>query len=853
MASSRLNITINAVVSGSFHKVIDETVNSLKKFETAILGLDKAGSNLNIFQTMENKLVSTCLEVTKLKKEMAGLGKSDGGEEDDKFGELDALDGSIAASIKSAAKFSAIMADLKKSIKFENPAQAVKLRNAMLKLAHDIPLSKEALAGLMKTAVSAKIPLGNLVPYTRIAGKMATAFGMSADAAGDAVLKWRSGMGITIRQSEHLADTVSHLSKGMNVHAASIAKVLTQQGAAAKAAGISAKDAAALSTSLLANGATTEQAAASMAHFSAILGNAGKATREQRALFAELGIDATDLAQRMKKDAGGAIQFVLAKLSQTPKGKRSALAEQLFGTDAVAIDAKIFAKAAELASDEVGMAKSMSREFHRAARSADHSAQILANRIDNIRVQLGKSIVPGLIEFAELLSSGAAAVADFAREFPTLAKSIVYVASAWAVFKLVSGGIGTVIDNVSSAHRKITDLFSEIRSTKKIKGINLNRFFNLPGHAKKGFSGILERYRVLNRATLDLTKNAGGKTVSGVKRLFSALSPSNLINTFGNLKTKLLQIPGLAKQAYIAIGGKTVNGTAGIFGLLKRFGTTLLHLGRVAIPFLWASLKGLAIAVISNPYGAAIAAIAAALVAGAVAIYKYWEPITSWLGGFFDGIGQAVAPAINELKAALEPLAPLGEAISKIFTGIGDAIGGLVGWFGELFEPVKTSKEELQQFREDGLSFGKFVGEWIATMIKPLAWALKGISSGLAWIAKTVGLVDETDEKKAEKRKKSTPKTKAILPKQYRNNRISKLDVGTSIRSNTPRSSPRFEPVEVKPASPWGPEPRTTSSPTFHNTFNIGVVEGGDHELLARRVAQILRSQTSGALVDNYG
>lgn len=853
MASSRLNITINAVVSGSFHKVVDEAVNSLKKIETAILGLDKAGSSLKIFQTMENKLVSTRLEVSKLKKEMADLGKSGDDKEDDKFGELDALDGSIAASIKSAAKFSTTMAELKKGIKFENPAQAMKLRNAMLKLAHDIPLSKEALAGLMKTAVNAKIPLGNLVPYTRIAGKMATAFGMSADTAGEAILKWRSGMGITIRQSEHLADTVSHLSKGMNVHAASIARVLTQQGAAAKTAGISAKDAAALSTSLLASGATTEQAAASMAHFSAILGNAGKATKEQRALFAELGIDATDLAQRMKKDAGGAIEFVLGKLAQNQNGNRSALAEQLFGTDAVAIDAKEFSKAAELASDEVGMAKSMSREFHRAARSADHSAQILANRIDNIRVQLGKSIVPGLIEFAEFLSSGAVAVADFAREFPTLAKSIVYVAGAWAVFKLVSGGIGNIIGDVSSVHRKITDLYTEIRNTKKIKGISLSQILDLPGRTQKGLSGILEKYRILNRATLDFTKNAGGKTASSVKKMFSALSPGNLVNAFGNLKTKLLQIPGLAKQVYIAIGGKAVNGTAGIFGFLKRFGTTLLHLGRVAIPFLWASLKGLAVAVISNPYGAAIAAIAAALVAGAVAIYKYWEPITSWLGGFFDGIGQAVAPAINELKAALEPLAPLGEAISKIFTGIGDAIGDLVGWFGELFEPVKTSKEELQQFREDGLSFGKFVGEWIATMIKPLAWALKGISSGLAWIAKTVGLVDETDERKSETRKINTSKIGAILPKKYRNNRISNLELGSSERSNAPRPAPQSELVVIKPAAPWVSEPRTTSSPTFHNTFNIGVVEGGDHELLARRVAQILRSQTSGALVDNYG
>lgn len=279
----------------------------------------------------------------------------------------------------------------------------------------------------------------------------------------------------------------------------------------------------------------------------------------------------------------------------------------------------------------------------------------------------------------------------------------------------------------------------------------------------------------------------------------------------------------------------------------------MLHIGRVAIPFLWAGLKGLAVAAISNPFGASIAAISAALVAGAVAIYKYWEPITSWLGGFFDGIGQAVAPAINELKAALEPLAPLGEAISKIFTGIGDAIGDLVGWFGELFEPVKTSKEELQQFREDGLSFGKFVGEWIATMIKPLAWALKGISSGLAWIAKTVGLVDETDERKSETRKINTSKIGVILPKKYRNNRISNLELGSSERSNAPRPAPQPELVVIKPAAPWASEPRTTSSPTFHNTFNIGVVEGGDHELLARRVAQILRSQTSGALVDNYG
>lgn len=104
-------------------------------------------------------------------------------------------------------------------------------------------------------------------------------------------------------------------------------------------------------------------------------------------------------------------------------------------------------------------------------------------------------------------------------------------------------------------------------------------------------------------------------------------------------------------------------------------------------------------------------AIGAAVVLVAALVWKYWEPIKAFLVGTWQGLMQAFAPVLGELRSALAPLAPLWETMT--------AAGAIAAtWLQRLVQPFQATTEQLQGATAAGRSFGQVIGSVLAFNVR---------------------------------------------------------------------------------------------------------------------------------------
>ncbi len=127
------------------------------------------------------------------------------------------------------------------------------------------------------------------------------------------------------------------------------------------------------------------------------------------------------------------------------------------------------------------------------------------------------------------------------------------------------------------------------------------------------------------------------------------------------------------------------------------------------LPALWGmvtgsvSLLGGAIGALFSPVGL----IAAAFVAAAVLIWKYWEPIKAFYAGVFSGIMERLAP-LRETFERFGPVLTQSEAGSAVFN-----------WFKSLLSPMESSKETLDKCTSAGEIFGNVLGGALQLVLTP--------------------------------------------------------------------------------------------------------------------------------------
>ena len=141
--------------------------------------------------------------------------------------------------------------------------------------------------------------------------------------------------------------------------------------------------------------------------------------------------------------------------------------------------------------------------------------------------------------------------------------------------------------------------------------------------------------------------------------------------------------------------------------LLPKFKSSLASVGGSIFRGLLSPLKLLGFAFSTTGF---------AIAAAALLIYKFWQPIKAFFGGFWEGLKSGLAPVLEKFQ-------PLGTAFSVVVGWIEKA----VKWFTDLLSPVQSTKEDLDAAASAGKQFGEWIAAGIDLALKPLQLLMDGI------------------------------------------------------------------------------------------------------------------------------
>ena len=108
-----------------------------------------------------------------------------------------------------------------------------------------------------------------------------------------------------------------------------------------------------------------------------------------------------------------------------------------------------------------------------------------------------------------------------------------------------------------------------------------------------------------------------------------------------------------------------------------------------------------------------------AFMATALLIYKYWDKVKAFFGGFWEGLKSGLAPVIEKFK-------PLGALFGVVVGWLEKA----VKWFTDLLSPVQSTQKDL----DAAASAGKKFGEWLAAGINLVTKPLQLLMDSIQWV-----------------------------------------------------------------------------------------------------------------------
>jgi uncharacterized protein YoxC len=227
-----------------------------------------------------------------------------------------------------------------------------------------------------------------------------------------------------------------------------------------------------------------------------------------------------------------------------------------------------------------------------------------------------------------------------------------------------------------------------------------------------------------------------GEIVSGMVSVSAKVGrvTSTVADMVGGWENFGMIVGGIfASRAIMSVGS--------FVGSVLRLGTAMVSLTGV-LPFVAGGIKAIGAALLANPIGIAVAAIAG----GAALIYKNWESVGPWfkdrlgnVGDVFGGLGDTVSSVVRgDMQGAVDGLNRMWGGFSSFWSGMVDGVGSVIrAGYNNVIKPV-TDKlgitepiERAWAWLRDSISG---VIDSIGAKFKWLADALAPVIESLKWV-----------------------------------------------------------------------------------------------------------------------
>ncbi|CAI3704983.1 phage tail tape measure protein [Clostridium neonatale] len=291
------------------------------------------------------------------------------------------------------------------------------MSDSLIEMSKNIPLTTNELGQITAAAGQANIAKEDLMQFTETAAKMGVAFDTTAEQAGTWMATWRTALNLTQDEVATLGDQINYLGNTSSENALKLSQIVNDIGSLAKISGVSGAELAALGAAT--TGIDANVAATGLKNMFVALGAGSSATKTQISVLKKLGFTATELAERMQVDAQGAIVDLLGAINKLPAAEQEAAIKNYFGTESLATVAVLSANLDNLKSqfekigDETKYAGSMEAEYQAKAATTANSIQLLKNRWEALKIQLGNYLLPIISKVVEYMSSSVDSISAY--------------------------------------------------------------------------------------------------------------------------------------------------------------------------------------------------------------------------------------------------------------------------------------------------------------------------------------------------------------------------------------------------------------------------------------------------------
>ncbi|WP_103624376.1 phage tail tape measure protein [Campylobacter concisus] len=618
MDNSQIGISIGLAVKGlsqisELKKGFDGLKSKISQAKNAVTSLDSA------------KLSNLSAQIKSARKEL--------------FSELTSNLGAIANSaaiglpIKLAIDDEAAFANVKKYVD-DTDENLTTLKNSMRGLSTSLGKSFGDIAQIAVGGGKINLKGDELVAYTKMLATGSVAFEMSADALSRAANNMKVGFKMdNLDRLNDFFDRVNLLdNKVTNANADEIFEATSLTAANASLIGLSATDAAAISSTMLSTGKATSVVGTSLNALYSTLSMADKKGKAFQEALASIGMDAGYLKAALAKDAAGAITTFLEAISKADKDKQAGLLYDLVGgnfNDEIAglvtnIDALKENMRLARSNEAIG---SMQKELQTKLDTTKSGIERLTQAWRNLGSNLGETFLPLANLLASALGGIAGMLSELNSKFPTTSAVIVSAAAGFMMFKplLLIGKIALL---------SVAD----------------------------GFLGVVKILKFLNPLNLVAAARWGAHAFSLAGATLAAKAHAfSMLLVGARLKSALILTAAWSGATKIAAGASLILGR----------GLAFLRAGFIAAA---AGMKIMRLALISTGIGALVVALGA----GAAWVVENWDKVKA----FFENIWESVKP--------------YWEATSNFFSSIFDGVvewwrsifGGFFDWISEKFQWV---------------------------------------------------------------------------------------------------------------------------------------------------------------------
>jgi TP901 family phage tail tape measure protein len=397
----------------------------------------------------------------------------------------------VSLPVKKAIEFESAMAGVRKVVDFKEPDGLNKFGRDLIRLSKkEIPISAAGLAEIAAAGGQLGVAEKSLLPFVKTTAKMAVAFDMMPDEAGNASAKLSNVFKVPISQVGRLGDAINHLSDNTAAKANEITRSMLRVGGVSNQFGLSAQNAAALTAAFIGLGKPPEVAGTAINGMLTKLMTAEKGEKKFKQALDAMGYDAYELKDAIQNDAQGTLLSFLETIGQMDKADQMGILVDLFGREYADDIATLvgsldkYKEALGFVAKEQNYLGSMNKEFQNKAKTTANTLQLLGNKLSGQFISTGDdqlSVVNGLAVSAGKVLD---VVSDLSAEFPRAASGLAHLvggaAAAIAVFK-----------GLKLAGRFFKSGYSDIAGLGR-KGLNLARGKRgKRGHGRKGKGGVL--------------------------------------------------------------------------------------------------------------------------------------------------------------------------------------------------------------------------------------------------------------------------------------------------------------------------------------------------------------------------